>query len=133
MLLSGMVGAMQARFSRAKRADVSAIVFLAALIFRAYIPVGFMPASGTPFLLDLCPAYAGGAPAYHAHHHHSQDHAGFQNCPFGSTPAQGPVSHLIAIEPPGRIPSLVAAPPEQAWVATQPTRSHQPRGPPPLT
>ena len=34
---------------------VSAVVVLAALLFRAYIPVGFMPTSGAPFQLELCP------------------------------------------------------------------------------
>src|ERR1700722_13337479 len=50
---------MQTRLCHARRPDVLAIVLLAALLFRAYIPVGFMPASGTPFLVELCPAVGG--------------------------------------------------------------------------
>ena len=109
-----------------------AIVLLAALIFRAYIPVGFMPASGTPFLLELCPAYAGGVPSQHEHHHHSQGHADFQNCPFGSAPALGPLSHLVAFEPPGQVNSFVAIPAQPRRLGTRLPRAHQPRGPPSL-
>ena len=110
--------------SRSGDPIVLAIVLLAALFFRAYIPVGFMPASGTPFLVELCPAY-GGAPAHHGHHHHSQGQADFQDCPFGSTPAPGPVSHLVAFEPAGRITSFVEIPAEPA----RPAYSAAPRSP----
>src|ERR1022692_1284406 len=123
---------MQTRHRHARRPDVLAIVLLAALIFRAYIPVGFMPASGTPFLVELCPDYVGGVRAHHGHHLHSQDHADFQDCPFGSAPALGPVSHLGAFEPAGRITSLVEIPAEPGRLATRLLRAHQPRGPPAL-
>ena len=123
---------MRTRLRHARRPDVSAIVLLAALIFRAYIPVGFMPASGTPFLVELCPAYAGDAAAHHVHHHHSQGQTDFQNCPFGSTPAPGPISHLIGFESAGRITSFVEIPPEPARPAIRLLRTHQPRGPPSL-
>jgi hypothetical protein len=123
---------MQARLRHARRPDVLAIVWLAALVFRAYIPAGFMPASGTPFLVELCPAYAGGAPAHHGHYHHSQGHADFQDCPFGSAPAVGPVSHLVAFQPAGRITSFVEIPAEPGRLAPRPLLTHQPRGPPPL-
>jgi hypothetical protein len=122
---------MQARPYHHRRSDALAIALLAALIFRAHIPVGFMPAAGSPFLVELCPAYGRGVPAHHGHHH-SQDHANFENCPFGSSPAPGPVSQLIAFEPPGRIPSLANVPHEPGRLSTQPVRSHQPRGPPSL-
>jgi hypothetical protein len=120
---------MKAQLGHAKRPDVLAIVLLAALLFRAYVPVGFMPASGTPFLVELCPAY-GSAPAHH--HHHSQSQADFQNCPFGSAPAMGPVSHLVAFEPAGRINSFVAIPAEPGRLGTRLPHAHQPRGPPSL-
>jgi hypothetical protein len=123
---------MQTRLRHARRPDVLAIVLLAALIFRAYIPVGFMPASGTPFLVELCPAYAGGAPGHHGHHHHSQGQADFQDCPFGSAPALGPVSHFIVFEPAGRITSFVTIPAERGGPDTRVLRAHQPRGPPSL-
>lgn len=124
-----MVRVVQARLRHGRRPGVLAIVLLAALLFRAYIPVGFMPASGTPFLLELCPAY-GSAPAHH--HHHSQGQADFQNCPFGSTPALGPVSHLVAFESAGRINSFVAIPAEPRRFGTRLSHAHQPRGPPSL-
>ena len=63
-------------------------LLLVVLLFRAYVPVGFMPASGTPFLLEMCPAtYQAQMPAHHGHHH-SGTHTHFENCPFGSAPAR---------------------------------------------
>ena len=121
---------MQTRLRHARRPDVLAIVLLAALLFRAYIPVGFMPASGAPFLVELCPAYTGIAPAHHEHHHHSRGQADFQDCPFGGAPALGPVSHLIVYEPAGRIALSVTVPAERARLVTQLRRNQQPRGPP---
>ncbi len=110
----------------------TAIVVLAALLFRAYIPVGFMPASGVPFRLELCPAFGMPVPAHHLHHHDSQHHADLQNCPFGSAPAQGPVYNLLVFDPPAPIPLLEAFPSDPKWLVTRPLRSHQPRGPPSL-
>src|ERR1700677_735060 len=123
---------LQTRLRHARRPDVLTIALLAALIFRAYIPVGFMPASGTPFLVELCPAYAGGAPAHHGHHHHSQGQADFQDCPFGSAPALGPASDLIVFEPAARITSFVKSPAERVGPDTRVLRAYQPRGPPSL-
>src|ERR1700728_3328271 len=74
-------------------------VLLVALLFLAYVPVGFMPASGTPFLLEMCPAtYQPQMPA-HPGHHHSGTHTHFENCPFGSAPAAGPIAHIAAFAP----------------------------------
>ena len=125
---------MKARPRHARRLDVLAIALLAAFIFRSYIPLGFMPADGTPFLLELCPAYAGGMPAHHEHqhHHHSPAHGDFQDCPFGSTPAPGPVSHFVAFEPPAPISSNIDIPLESVRPGVRPLRAHQPRGPPRL-
>jgi hypothetical protein len=116
-----------------RRPGTLAIVLLAALVFRAYIPIGFMPASGAPFLVELCPAYDGAVPAEHSHHHHSQGHANFQNCPFGSAPAQGPVSQLVAFEPPRQIPSYIAQLARPPRIGNRLLRVQQPRGPPSLT
>ena len=82
------------------------------------------------FLVELCPAYD--APAHQGHHHHSQGGADFQDCPFGSAPALGPVSHLIAFEPPGWITFRVALPARRGRLVTQLLRIQQPRGPPSL-
>jgi hypothetical protein len=109
-----------------------AIVLLAALVFRAYIPTGFMPAGGTPFLLQLCPAYGGTVSAQHVHTHHSQGHADFQNCPFGSAPAQGPVGHFLVFESPGQICSFLRIAAGSQRLSTRLLRIQQPRGPPSL-
>lgn len=123
---------MQARLRHTRRLDVLAIVLLATFIFRAYIPVGFMPASGTPFLLELCPAYAGTMPAHHQHHQHSPAHSDFQDCPFGSAPGHGPVSQHVGFASPGPISSSVEIPHEPQRPGIRPLRTHQPRGPPSL-
>jgi hypothetical protein len=123
---------MNTRLRHSRRPDALAILLLAALVFRAYIPVGFMPASGTPFLVELCPAYAGGATLHHEHHHHSHGQADFQDCPFGSVPALGPVSHLIAFDAGAPMSSNLPIPAESARLVTQLLRAQQPRGPPSL-
>jgi hypothetical protein len=109
---------------------LSAIIVLASLLFRAYIPVGFMPASGAPFQVELCPAFGLPAPAHHLHHHGSQHHADLQDCPFGSAPVQGPVSALAVFDPPGQVSVLKDFHAELERIAARPLRSHQPRGPP---
>jgi hypothetical protein len=111
---------------------MSAIIVLAALLFRAYIPVGFMPAGGAPFQLELCPAFGMAGAAHHLHHHDSRHHADFQDCPSGTVPAQGPVYDLMVFDPPGPTPFLQAFPAGPKRLATRPLRSHQPRGPPSL-
>lgn len=100
------------------------------LLFRAYIPAGFMPANGVPFALELCPAAMAGMPAHL--HHHAGTHADFEACPFGSAPGAGPISHQIDFETVGPAPA-------QRIVALQTHRLlhraqsvHQPRGPPSL-
>jgi hypothetical protein len=116
-------------FSR-RRQDLLTSVLLGMLLFRAYVPVGFMPASGTPFLLELCPA-ASSMPMQ-AHHHHTESHTHFDHCPFGSAPAAGPISHPIALERAGQIASQIAVAFESFRLGTQLPRAHQPRGPPSL-
>src|SRR6202035_521055 len=114
------------------RLDLFTSLLLVVLLFRAYIPVGFMPASGTPFLLEPCAeTYQVRMPTHHGHHH-SRTHTHFENYPCGSAPATGPISHLIAFEPPSPIAfqSLVAFEPLRLGV--QLPRAHQPRGPPSL-
>jgi hypothetical protein len=112
--------------------DLLGSLLLATLLFRAYVPVGFMPASGTPFLLELCPAtYPAQGLAHHAHHDPGS-HAHFENCPFGSTPAAAPIAHIVAFGPPAPIvsKSLLAFAPLR--LSARLDRNHPPRGPPPL-
>src|ERR1700730_16947750 len=75
-----------------RRRDLLTIVLLTMLLFRAYVPVGFMPANGTPFLVELCPAIAPVPMSMPmpAHHHHADTGSHFENCPFGSATAAGP-------------------------------------------
>jgi len=128
---------------RPRGRDLLTSALLAMLLFRGYVPVGFMPASGNPFLLELCPAAVQSPlpsaqmpaqmPVHHLHHHagtHAGTHTHFENCPFGSVPAAGPISLLVAYEaPPPAVPDAMAA-----FDAPRPAarlqRAHLPRGPP---
>lgn len=98
------------------------------LLFRAYVPVGFMPARGTPFLLELCPAAA--PMPMSAHHHHSNSHTHFENCPFGSASASGPAPHIAVPSPTLPIDLEIAATIELWPVGIQLVYLPQPRGPP---
>jgi hypothetical protein len=120
------------------RYDLLTGILLVLLLFRAYVPVGFMPASGTPFLLELCPAASPVPLPAHAEHHHAGDthaltHAHFENCPFGSTPGAGPLAHIIAFAPPATIVDQLVLPSDALRLGVRLPRAHQPRGPPFLT
>jgi hypothetical protein len=108
-------------------------LLLALLLFRAYVPVGYMPAKGGPFLLEICPAgLMVGMAAHHAHQH-GGSHADFENCPFGSAPAAAPISHHLDVVATGQValPLIIALEsPRYEWKLA---RSHQPRGPPSLS
>jgi hypothetical protein len=114
------------------RRDLMTSLLLVILLFRAYVPVGFMPSSGTPFLLQICPeAVTTQLAAQHAHHH-STGHVEFAHCPFGSAPAAGPISHVVAFEPPAPIVSSSVVAFEPLVQSARLQRAHQPRGPPSL-
>ena len=63
------LNAMRHRLLRRDRGGLLTSLLLALLLLRAYIPIGFMPASGSPFLLEFCPAAASiadaGTPSSH--------------------------------------------------------------------
>ena len=101
-------------------------LLLAMLLMRAYVPVGFMPASGSPFLLELCPA----ASPMPAHQHHAATHGHFANCPFGSAPAAGPIAHIVTFQPPGPPALFTSVEFESLRIGARLPRAHQPRGPP---
>jgi hypothetical protein len=122
---------MRIHFLNRRRQDFQTSILLAMLLFRAYIPAGFMPASGAPFLLELCPAASSMQMPAH-HHHHPNSHTHFDNCPFGGVPAVGPISHLADLELTGHIGSHVALTFEPLRLGVRPLRAHQPRGPPSL-
>jgi hypothetical protein len=112
-----------------RRRSRAGILLLALLLFRAYVPAGFMPASGVPFALELCPVAMAGMPA--ASHHHAT-HADFSTCPFGSTPAAGPISHHIDFQSPGPALSHPIVAFQTPRLSLRPQRTHLPRGPPSL-
>jgi hypothetical protein len=115
-----------------RRRDTTARLLLALFLFRAYIPVGFMPASGTPFLLQICPVgIQAPMPAHHMHHDMGS-HNHFENCPFGSAPGAGPISQFVAFQPPDPIASPPLAVPEPLRLGVRLQRAHLPRGPPSL-
>jgi hypothetical protein len=122
-------------FVHHRRRNVAASLTLAMLLFRAYVPLGFMPASGSPFLLEICPqGLQLQMPAHHmhgqtGHTHDSGGHTYFANCPFGSAPAAGPITHLSVFEPAGPIESQALPEPPLRWgVAVK--RAHRARAPP---
>jgi hypothetical protein len=116
-------------------------LLLGMLLLRAYVPVGFMPASGHPFEIQLCSAALSmdmpAMPAM-AHHHHSGQHSGshsgshsnFEACPFGSAPAAGPISHIDFFAPTGPIKTDVFGIFTPILLSARLERAHQPRGPP---
>jgi hypothetical protein len=123
---------MRQRLFDNSRRDLMTRLLLVILLFRAYVPVGFMPASGAPFLLEICPAAVTAQMPAHYAHHHSGSHVEFANCPFGSAPAAGPLSHVIALEPPAPIVSQSVVAFEPLLRGVQLPRANQPRGPPSL-
>ena len=113
-----------------RRGSRAGILLLALLLFRAYVPVGFMPANGVPFALELCPTAMAGMSAHL--HHHTGTHADFESCPFGSAPGAAPISHHIGFvaAAPAVVQRTVAL--ETPCLSHRVQRTHQPRGPPSL-
>jgi hypothetical protein len=66
----------------------------------------------------------------HHLHHHSGIHDHFEHCPFGSAPAEGPISHLIGYEPTGQIVSQSVVSFERPRLGVRLRRAHRSRGPP---
>jgi hypothetical protein len=113
-----------------RRSPWAGTLVLALLLFRAYVPLGFMPADGVPFALQLCPSAMAGMPAHL--HHHAGTHAEFESCPFGSVPAAGPISQHIDFGSVGPAPALKILALETPRLVERAQRSHQSRGPPSL-
>ena len=115
-----------------RRLDLAAGIVLALFLFRAYVPVGFMPAAGMPFLLEICPAgLQAPMPAHHAHHHMGA-HSDFEDCPFGGAPGAGPISHFITAQPAARIVSEPVLAFELLPQGLRVARANRARGPPTL-
>jgi hypothetical protein len=105
---------------------------LAVMLLRAYVPVGFMPVNGSPWLLEICPSGLYGLLPGHALHHHPGNHSQFESCPFGSAPAAAPVAHIVAFDAVAQthVHSAVDNSPPPA--AVQLPRAHRARAPPHL-
>lgn len=101
-------------------------LLLGMLLFRAYVPAGFMPASGVPFLVELCPSAA----PMPAHHHHADSHSHFEHCPFGSATAAGPAPAFVAVSPRPAADATAILSIEPPPYGTQRVLLPQPRGPP---
>jgi hypothetical protein len=76
------------RFSNCAHRQWLISLLLVAVVVRALIPAGFMPAADRPFTLEICPD---GFPAqllhhdeHAAHHHHAQTDSGSPNAEKGS-------------------------------------------------
>jgi hypothetical protein len=117
-------------FKFRQRGSWAGILVLALLLFRSYVPAGFMPADGVPFALQLCPAVTAAMPAHL--HHHPGTHAQFELCPFGSVPGAGPISHHIDFESAGPAPAQRILAFDAPRLTQRAERSHPPRGPPSL-
>lgn len=104
-------------------------LLLLTLLFRAYVPVGFMPAPGAPFRVEICPMGMH-MPAPHGHQPIG-GHSRADDCPFGSAPGSAPVPHVVAFEL--AAPIVVHSP--FSFESLRPgvrERAHPPRGPPAL-
>jgi hypothetical protein len=119
------------RLWRRRRTLIGSLL-LAALFFRAYVPPGFMPASGSPFQVEVCPAAMHMAMPMHHEHESPGGHAGTEDCPFGSSPAPGPVSHVQLFKAPTSIVSAYPFAIERGRPGVRSLRTHQPRAPPSL-
>jgi hypothetical protein len=113
------------------------ILLLALLLFRSYIPIGFMPAGGQPFRVELCPAAASlpmampMAMPMPAHHHHQPGlHGHFTDCPFGCASTAGPLSDFVVFSAPARITSPDRVPFVPLRIGAEAAPAHPARGPP---
>jgi Protein of unknown function (DUF2946) len=121
---------MQPRARAHRQRNLATSLVLAFFLLRAYVPLGFMPASGSPLLLEICPQGLHMPMSAQHLHHSSGNHGHFENCPFGSAPASGPISHLVSFQAAEQVssPSVLAFASSLLDVRVQ--RAHQARAPP---
>jgi hypothetical protein len=105
---------------------------LVALAFRAIVPVGFMPASGHVFALEICRDRLPAQPPAHHSHDQSGAHAHFARCPFGSAPAAGPISQFAAVVPTALPTAVPIVDFDELRLGVRPDRAHRSRAPPHL-
>ncbi|MFI4890918.1 MAG: hypothetical protein ACHQIL_10340 [Steroidobacterales bacterium] len=131
------------RLSNCRR-RLTTCLLLVMLLLRAYVPTGFMPQSGSPLQLQVCPTgmpmhsmrsqamhHAGTMamePAPGKHSTGTADHA--SDCPFGHSPVAGPVADgvvLSSVQPVFSRPLLAF---DSRPAGTRSLRAHQARAPP---
>jgi hypothetical protein len=81
-----------------RRGVLAALLVL--LLLRAWVPVGFMPAPGQAFRLQLCQAGETSAVSHvlaPLTDRRSNGHGHGDSCPFGSSPAAAPIPELPAL------------------------------------
>jgi hypothetical protein len=110
------------------------LLMLPALLLRALIPAGFMPAHDAPLALEICPEGFPAGLLLHAARHHEQGTRGGahgDHCLFGSACGGGPV--LQAPQCVGSSAALQVAMPHPSAPALPVRLVHLPqaRGPPP--
>ena len=83
-------------FTRSTRELITSVL-LVALLFRALVPAGFMPASDRPFSIEIC---HDGFPTQLLSHDGSRHPGGsshFEHCLFGSSSTAGPTPHVAPV------------------------------------
>ncbi len=117
-------------FNRRRRELVTSIL-LVALVLRALIPVGFMPASGEGFSLTICRAEFPAPSSPQDTGRHPGNPAHIEHCAFGNAPAAGPAMEVARALP---TPVTAAEPilflSEPLHINVGLVRVQQPRGPP---
>ncbi len=97
------------------------------LMLRAWIPTGFMPAPGKPFVLELCQAGLKASPRQEPGRHAAVTIA--DSCPFGHSPTSAPPPDVRIFAPPASIATLYAAPAPRSLQQRAPL-AHRARAPP---
>lgn len=106
---------------------------LPALVFRALIPAGFMPADGRGLLLELCSGQGFGA--LHAAYDPPQDDTGHgppgeEPCAFAASAAMGPLPLVAAVAVAAPAATQLAAEPASRVLPPVSSLRPQPRAPP---
>jgi hypothetical protein len=120
-------------FTRRRR-DLVTSILLVAVVLRALIPVGFMPASGEGFSLAICRADFPAPPAPQDTGRHPGNPSHIEHCAFGNAPAAGPAVEVARVLPTpvtAGEPILLLSEPLHINVGL--VRVQQPRGPPRFT
>ena len=99
-------------------------ILLLALLLRAMIPVGFMPAARA-FSLEICRDgfLQTGGPERHGH-------SRLEACPFGSAPAAAPITQILPPAAPAPSASRLLFPDETSAETGRLANPYQARGPP---